>query len=248
MSEQQTNDSKTKQSFDARQLLLVLLSTLLIGFIGMWLVSALAFSGHSVIMPYNDWISVGFWTVLFGLFIAFIPFYKKTQRKPASVYLAFIIALALEMFGIPLSMYLVTWAIGVTLPVGVLWQHTLEQYIGFWGMYIGYALNFIGALLIISGWRSVYRDYWSKGQGQGRLVTSGIYAHIRHPQYTGFMLITLGLLVHWATIPLLVMWPILTILYYHLAKREEKDMEKEFGNQYLEYKKQSSMFLPLHRR
>jgi len=199
-------------------------------------------------MPYGDWIMVVLWIVLFGFFLTFIPFRKKSQRKPTSVYLAFVVALALEMFGIPLSMYIATWAIGTTLPPGILWQHTLEQYIGYSGMYIGYALNLIGALLIIQGWTNIYKNYWSKEQGQGRLVTNGIYAYIRHPQYTGFMLLTLGLLVHWATIPLLIMWPILTVLYYRLAKSEEKEMEKEFGYQYLAYKKATSMFFPLRWR
>ena len=197
------------------------------------------------IMPYGDWFMVAVWIVLFGFFLTFIPFHKKSQRKPTSVYLAFIVALALEMFGIPLSMYIVTWAVGITLPPGILWQHTLEQYIGYSGMYIGYALNVIGALLLIQGWTSIYKNYWSKQQGQGKLVTNGIYRYIRHPQYAGFMLITLGLLVHWATIPLLVMWPILTLMYYRLAKKEERDMEREFGYQYLAYKKTTSMFFPL---
>jgi protein-S-isoprenylcysteine O-methyltransferase Ste14 len=138
----------------------------------------------------------------------------------------------------------VTWAFGVSLPEGILWGHTLQQYIGYWGMYIGSALSLVGALLVIQGWKVIHRRYWSKEEGKGTLVTDGIYAYIRHPQYTGFILITLGLLVHWATIPLLIMWPILMLLYYRLAKREEKDMEKEFGTPYVEYKKKTSMFFP----
>lgn len=196
-------------------------------------------------MEYGDWTFVALWVILFGVFIAFIPFYRKSQRKPTSVYLAFVVALAFEMFGMPLSMYVVTWAVGINLPPGILWQHTLEQYIGYSGMYIGFMLNLVGALFIYLGWERIHKYYWSKGEGQGKLVTDGIYAYTRHPQYTGFMLITLGLLVHWATIPLLIMWPILMVIYYRLAKREERDMEKEFGNQYTEYKKKTSMFFPL---
>ena len=195
-------------------------------------------------MEYGDWTFVVIWIIIFGVFIAFIPFHRKSQRKPTSIYLAFVVALAFEMFGIPLSIYVVTWAFGANLPPGILWQHTLEQYIGYWGMYIGSALNVVGALFIVLGWKSIHKYYWSKGDGQGKLVTDGIYAYIRHPQYAGFMLMTLGLLVHWATLPLLIMWPILTFLYYRLAKREEKEMEKEFGNQYLEYKRTTSMFIP----
>jgi protein-S-isoprenylcysteine O-methyltransferase Ste14 len=195
-------------------------------------------------LEYGDWGFVIVWAVLFGLFLVFIPFKRKSQRRSSSVYLGFVVALALEMFGIPLSLYAVTWAFGVSLPEGILWGHTLQQYIGYWGMYIGFALNLVGALLVIQGWKVIHRRYWSKEEGKGTLVTDGIYAYIRHPQYSGFMLITLGLLVHWATIPLLIMWPILMLLYYRLAKREEKDMEKEFGNQYVEYKKRTAMFLP----
>ena len=199
-------------------------------------------------MEYGDWIMVAIWVVLFGVFIAFIPFYRKTQRRPTSVYLAFVAALAFEMFGIPLSMFIVTWGIGVNLPQGILWQHTLEQYIGYWGMYIGYALNLIGALFVIQGWSQIHRHYWSKEEGKGELVTGGIYEYIRHPQYTGFLFITLGLLVHWATIPLLIMWPILVVLYYRLAKKEEREMEREFGDKYTEYKRRTRLFIPFFHR
>jgi methanethiol S-methyltransferase len=194
---------------------------------------------------YGRWSAVILWIILYGLFLAFIPFYKKTQSKPASVYLAFVIAFALEMFGIPLSLYIVAWLFGSTLPEGFLWGHTLVNYIGFWGMYIGIVLSLIGAILVILGWKEIYKRYWSRETGQGSLVTNGIYAYIRHPQYTGFLLITLGMLAEWATIPLLIMWPVLVVLYYRLAKKEERDMEREFGRQYIEYKRRTSMFLPL---
>jgi protein-S-isoprenylcysteine O-methyltransferase Ste14 len=199
-------------------------------------------------LDYGDWSLVILWAVLFGIFLAFIPFYKKSQRRSSSVYIAFVVALAFEMFGVPLSMYIATWAVGVSIPEGILWGHTLEMYIGYWGMYIGFILNAIGALLVILGWKAIHKYYWSKEEGKGKLVTSGIYAHIRHPQYTGFLFITLGLLIHWATIPLLIMWPILVLLYYRLAKSEEVNMEKEFGLEYLQYKKRTYMLLPFGQR
>jgi protein-S-isoprenylcysteine O-methyltransferase Ste14 len=75
-------------------------------------------------------------------------------------------------------------------------------------------------------------------------VNTGIYSLIRHPQYTGFMLITLGMLCDWATLPMLIMWPIMAVLYYRLARKEEADMEQEFGAQYQVYKSRTGMFLP----
>ena len=197
-----------------------------------------------ILQHFGQWDTVIVWIVLFGFFIAFIPLQRKSQRRPASVYLAFIIALAFEMFGIPLSMYIASWAIGFTLPVGILWGHTLQQYIGNWGMYMGFTLNLVGAYLVIQGWKEVHEHYWRKDEGTGTLITYGVYTYIRHPQYTGFLLITLGLLVHWATLPLLVMWPILLLQYYRLARKEERELEKEFGDKYKEYRKRVPMFIP----
>jgi protein-S-isoprenylcysteine O-methyltransferase Ste14 len=184
------------------------------------------------------------WIILFAFFLIFIPFNRKSQKRPAGVYFAFVVALAFEMFGIPLSLYFVTWGLGISLPAGLLWEHTLKQYIGLWGMYIGSIISLIGGILVIYGWKQIHKLYWSKEEGQGKLVIKGIYAYIRHPQYTGLLLITLGLLVHWATIPILIMWPILLLMYYRLAKKEEKAMEKEFGTEYTRYKEETGMFLP----
>ncbi len=198
----------------------------------------------TAISHFNQWGYVILWIVIFGLFLFFTPFYKKSQRKPASVYLAFIIALALEMFGVPLSMYALTWVFGKALPDGVLWGHTLNGLFGDLGLLLSYVCVGIGAVLIIWGWRDIYKHYWSKEEGRGELVTQGIYAHIRHPQYTGFWLITLGMLFDWATLPMLMMYPLLLALYYRLARREEADMEAEFGEAYIQYRARTGMFLP----
>ncbi|MCD1293529.1 isoprenylcysteine carboxylmethyltransferase family protein [Methanocella sp. CWC-04] len=190
------------------------------------------------------WWAVLIWIAIYAVFLLFVPFYKKSQVKPAGVYLAFVVAFAIEMFGIPFSMFAIGWLFGYTLPEGILWGHTLGDYIGFWGMYIGIAISLTGALLVLMGWNQIHKNYWSKETGQGKLVTSGIYKYIRHPQYTGFFLITFGMMAEWATLPLIILYVLLLALYYGLAKREEKDMEKEFGSDYNEYKKSTKMFIP----
>jgi protein-S-isoprenylcysteine O-methyltransferase Ste14 len=192
----------------------------------------------------GNWLGVLGWIIVFATFLVFLPYNRKSGSKPKSVYLAFIIASALEMFGIPLSMYFIAWAFGLKLPRGLLWGHTLQGYIGYWGMYIGFGLNLVGAALIILGWKAVHSSYWSAEEENKRLVTEGVYAYSRHPQYLGFILMTLGLLVHWATIPLLVMWPLLVFQYYRLAQREEAEMVEEFGDEYVAYRDRVPMFLP----
>lgn len=193
---------------------------------------------------FGQWGNVIIWTLLGLVFLLFTPFYKKSQAKPSGVYAAFIVAMAFEMFGIPMSIYILAWVFGATLPDGILWGHTLYSYIGHTGMYIGTVMMLVGIGLVISGWNVVYRRYWRKDAGQGELVTDGIYRYIRHPQYTGFLLITLGMIFDWATLPMLIMWPVMAVLYYRLARREEKEMLAEFGAQYDGYRQRTGMFLP----
>ncbi|KPL76181.1 methyltransferase family protein [Levilinea saccharolytica] len=193
---------------------------------------------------FGQWGYVIIWALLGAVFLLFTPFYKKSQRKPASVYLAFMVAMAFEMFGIPMSMYILAWVFGTSIPEGFFWGHTLVAQFGHLGMYIGTALALLGIVLVVLGWKEVYRRYWSRESGRGELITDGIYAYIRHPQYTGFLLITLGMLLDWATLPMLIMWPIMAVLYYRLARREEREMEAEFGPSYRQYMQRTSMFLP----
>ncbi len=88
-------------------------------------------------------------------------------------------------------------------------------------------------------WEGVGHRCWGRV-----LVTDGIYSHIRHPQYVGIILMALGLLIHWATIPLIVMWPILVIRYITLARRGERELERGIGEEYLKYKERVPMFIP----
>jgi protein-S-isoprenylcysteine O-methyltransferase Ste14 len=192
----------------------------------------------------GQWGNVILWTLLGVVFLLFTPFYKKSHIKPSGAYLAFIVAMAFEMFGIPMSMYIISWIFGSKLPDGILWGHTLVGSIGLTGMYIGSLFMLTGVALVILGWNVVYKRYWRKDQGKGELVTEGIYKIIRHPQYTGFMLITFGMLLDWATVPMLIMWPVMAVLYYRLAKKEENDMIQEFGQQYVAYRHKTGMFLP----
>lgn len=75
----------------------------------------------------------------------------------------------------------------------------------------------------------------------------GSYDHIRHPQYSGLFLITIGMLIQWPTIITLVMWPILTYAYYRLAMREEREVEAQFGEAYLDYRRKVAAFVPQFR-
>ena len=193
---------------------------------------------------FGNWWGVVFFIVLYGVVLFFLPFYRKMDKKPRGTYLAFVIAFAIEMHGIPFSMYVISWIFGRSLPDGVLWGHTLIGSYGHLGMVIGAALGITGVVLILAGWRTIYKAYWSKDRGEGALVTGGIYRYIRHPQYTGLMLMSLGMILDWATLPMLILFPIMAAVYYRLARREENDMIAEFGDEYRAYMKRTRRFIP----
>ena len=193
---------------------------------------------------FYNWYGVLFFSVLYSLVLLFVPFYKKMDKKPAGTYFAFVIAFAIEMHGIPFSMYVISWIVGKNLPEGILWGHTLVSYIGFTGMYISIACAIVALFLILNGWFNIYKKYWSKATGTGCLVKTGVYRYIRHPQYTGLLLLSLGMIASWATIPLLVMYPIMLGMYVRLARKEEKDMIREFGYEYIKYMETTKMFIP----
>jgi protein-S-isoprenylcysteine O-methyltransferase Ste14 len=193
---------------------------------------------------FHQWWSVLFFIIVYSIALPFVPFYKKMNKKPATAYFAFVLAFAIEMHGIPMSMYLLSWVIGKNLPEGILWGHTLFGQIGYTGMYLNIACSTIALAIIVSGWHQIYHKYWSRESGLGKVVKTGVYKYIRHPQYTGFMLLTVGMILEWATLPTLIMWPFIAILYYRLAKREENDMIKEFGEEYVMYMKRTKRFIP----
>ncbi len=158
---------------------------------------------------------------------------------------AFIIALYAEMYGFPLTIYFLTSFLGIDIPWLHMSGHLWSSLFG-WGtgmamveMLVGYGFVFAGVSLIIKGWKQIYDTRKEK-----KLVTGGIYRYIRHPQYTGIYFAVFGQLIHWPTIPTLVLFPVIVWAYYHLARKEEKAMIKEFGESYRSYMKSTPMLLP----
>ena len=197
---------------------------------------------------YGLWGSVLFNIVLFVLFAYYVfrPTTKKDWRT-LGVFTAFLVALFSEMYGFPLTIYILTSIIGKNYPVldpfthlnGHLWValaggSTTVYYI----LHpLSNILIFMGLLIIAIGWKGIH-------SGNGELVTTGIYRFVRHPQYSGFVLTIIGFLVQWPTVITVLMAPVLLILYKRLAYKKEAVMINSFGEAYLAYRKEVPPFIP----
>jgi protein-S-isoprenylcysteine O-methyltransferase Ste14 len=197
----------------------------------------------AAIDPHN-WIYVTVNFVLLSLFLVFTVFRRKVARLPSSIYLAFIVALYIEMYGFALTMFAINAVFGIA-GIATFWGFllpliglsSLNSIFYFIIVPVSNMIILLGIFFVVFGWRKIYK-------AKEKLVTTGIYAQTRHPQYLGFLLLTGGVVFLWPTFSTLLMWPILLFLYHRLAEEEGQKLEAKFGKDYLEYKKSVPRFLP----
>ncbi len=199
----------------------------------------------------------GLWTMVIINSLVFIIFafsFAKPQSKrdwrSFSAFSAFIVALFVEMYGFPLTIFLLSGWLQTYYP-GVDWfahdsGHLLEILFGWRGNpHFGpfHFLSFIfiggGFILLSNAWKILYA-----AQRTHTLASTGIYARIRHPQYVGFVFIMFGFLVQWPTLLTLAMFPVLVYMYIRLAYWEEREVLAKFGDEYARYAERTPRFIP----
>ena len=205
----------------------------------------------------DDTPAYGLWPLVIvnaAVFIIFaFSFFKpRTARdwRSFGAFSAFLIALFTEMYGFPLTIYLLSgWLVrqypGVDLFAhnsGHLWETLLgtkgDPHVSALHL-LSNVLIFGGFILLAAAWKVLYA-----AQRRQALATSGPYARMRHPQYVGLVLIMVGFLLQWPTFATLVMFPILVLVYRRLAMREEQDVRAEVGGAYDVYAMRTPGFLP----
>jgi len=197
---------------------------------------------------YGMWVIAAFNVGLFlFFFLSFLPPKRFVEWRNLGVITAFLVALFSEMYGFPLTIYLLTGWLGDAYPVlqpfnhkfGHLWVVAFGGSTLAWALVMGASLVLMvaGYLLLSRGWRQVH-------SARGRIVTDGLYNFVRHPQYTGLFLVITGFLVQWPTLLTVLMAPVLVYAYARLAFSEERYMLDQFGDQYREYRRRVPAFIP----
>ncbi len=197
---------------------------------------------------YGLWSMVIFNVLLFGIFVVgFLRPKKKHEWRSLGIFAAFLVALFTEMYGFPLTIYILLSLFGSKLGVVDPFQHVNGHLLGTLfnaseGMkyvicLLGGFVMLIGLIVMGRGWKQIH-------EAKGTLVTTGIYSHMRHPQYSGLFLVTIGMLIQWPTLLTLLMWPVLMVAYYRLAMKEERDSIQRFGEAYITYRLRVPAFFP----
>ena len=166
-------------------------------------------------------------------FFALLPYRRssKSYWKSKGTFVSFVIAVMTEMFGWPLLIFVISPLFDVPLIA-----RDFHHATGHLFATIGTGVSIFGIFLIAVGWSKIHKAK--------QIVTTGFYKYIRHPQYMGIFLFTLGWILHWPSYVTLSLWPVLIAAYVWLAKKEEEMMEDEFEYEYRKYSKKTKMFIP----
>lgn len=208
-------------------------------------------------MTHDNTPAYGLWPLVFinsAVFILFAFSFARPRNwrdwRSFGPFAAFIVALFTEMYGFPLTIYLLTGWLGSRYPALNPYSHENGH---LWNILLGLKgdphfgpLHLLSNLFIIGGffllaaaWQVLY-----EAQTRRTVATTGPYERVRHPQYIGFLAIMFGFLLQWPTIPTLLMFPVLLIVYARLALAEEKQIESEFGDEWRRYAAETPRFFP----
>jgi len=81
-----------------------------------------------------------------------------------------------------------------------------------------------------------------------RVISTGVYSRVRHPQYLGSILAHVGASFLLSAYYSLLVTPLVILINYILCWKEERELVREFGEAYIEYQNRTPMLFPSRKK
>lgn len=190
----------------------------------------------------GEWHLVALNTLFFISFLVPLSFRRKIKWSEYGLVTAFFASLFVEMYGVPFTLLFVSGVCNAKTPlpktfvrVSLLGKRMVMDL----PMFMGAVMMALGMILIGIGWITLYRNV----KRRGGLVTTGIYAYSRHPQYVGFLLIVTGWFLGWPTIMTTLFSAVLVYMYVRVCLLEDAEVATEFPEQYPSYRETAPLLI-----
>jgi len=160
---------------------------------------------------------------------------KTTQRlEPAAsrILRVFIFVIAIAML----------WTTRIPLP----WLYLQLWPVGFWPFWLGVAVTIAGLLFAVWAREHLGRN-WSRSvtiKQDHELITTGPYAVVRHPIYTGILTGFLGMAIAISQVRGFIVFVLIFLALWIKFRMEEQWMRSEFGEAYTAYAHRTAALVP----